>query len=51
MWGYRLEMQNRVLLLMQDIWRQGSVVEDWRDAVVVPIPKKGDLGYTITGGA
>ena len=37
------EMQNRLLLLMQDIWHQGSVVEDWRDAVVVPIPKKGDL--------
>ena len=37
------EMQNRLLLLIQDIWRQGSVVEDWRDAVVVQIPKKGDL--------
>ena len=37
------ELQDRLLQLMQDMWGQGSVVGDWRDAVVVPIPKKGDL--------
>ena len=25
------------------MWRSGSVVSDWRDAIIVPIPKKGDL--------
>ena len=28
---------------MQDVWEQGAVVEDWKHAVIVPIPKKGDL--------
>ena len=37
------EFQERLLLLMDDIWRGGTVVKDWRDAEVVPIPKKGDL--------
>ena len=30
-------------MLMQDVWREGKVVDDWKDAVVVPIPKKGNL--------
>ena len=25
------------------MWERGSVVSDWRDAEIVPIPKKGDL--------
>ncbi len=25
------------------VWRKGSVPSDWRDAILVPIPKKGDL--------
>jgi len=29
--------------LLQDIWRDGEVVADWKDAEVVPVPKKGDL--------
>ena len=37
------DIQDRLLQLIQDMWAQGTVVEDWRDAVVVPIPKKGDL--------
>ena len=37
------ELQERLLLLMDDIWRGGTVVKDWWDAEVVPIPKKGDL--------
>ena len=36
-------MQDQLLLLIQDMWCQGSVVSNWRDAVVVLIPKKGDL--------
>ena len=28
---------------MQKVWEEGKVVRDWQDAVVVPIPKKGDL--------
>ena len=32
---------DRLLELMQVMWRE--VVADWKDAEVVPIPKKGDL--------
>ena len=34
---------NRLLELMRALWREGEVVTDWKDAEVVPIPKKGDL--------
>ena len=30
---------------MEQIWEGGCVVDDWKDAVVVPIPKKGDLRH------
>ena len=33
----------RLLQLMQDIWRNGEVVADWKDAEIVPVRKKGDL--------
>ena len=33
----------RLLELMQVMWREGEVVADWKNAEVVPIPKKGDL--------
>ena len=36
-------LQDRLLQLMQDIWRDGEVVADWKDAEIVPVPKKGDL--------
>ncbi len=36
-------LMDRLLVLMQDVWREGEVVGDWKDAVVVPIPKKGNL--------
>ena len=29
--------------LMEQVWREGKTPQDWRDAVLVPIPKKGDL--------
>ena len=41
---YMEEQRCKTLLqLIQDMWGKGTVVGDWRDAVVVPIPKKGDL--------
>ena len=42
-WVGPAALQDRLLLLMEDIWKEGAVVTDWRDAVIVPIPKKGDL--------
>ena len=37
------ELQDRLLLLMDDVWKRGKVVKDWQDAEIVPIPTKGDL--------
>lgn len=37
------ELQDRLLLLLEEVWNARSVVQDWKDAVIVPIPKKGDL--------
>lgn len=37
------ELQDRFLKLMEQAWKNGKVVGDWKDAVNVPIPKKGDL--------
>ena len=34
---------DRMLGLMQEKWRKGEVVADWKNAEIVPIPKKGDL--------
>lgn len=28
---------------MQNIWEKGRGAKDWQNAVVIPIPKKGDL--------
>ena len=36
---------DRVLELIQVIWSEGKVVDDWKNADVVPIPKKGDLQH------
>ena len=32
-----------LLVLVQNVWREGCVPKDWRDALIVPVPKKGDL--------
>ena len=32
-----------LLKLVGDVWRQCKVPADWRDAMLVPLPKKGDL--------
>ena len=31
--------------LFQTVWKEGRVPEEWRDAILIPIPKKGDLSY------
>ena len=36
-------LYDRLLQVMQDVWRSERVVDDWKNAVIVPIPKKGDL--------
>ena len=30
-------------VLFQRVWREGQVFAAWRDSLVVPVPKKGDL--------
>ena len=40
-----------LLELMQDMWRRGEVIAEWKDAEVVPIPKKGTFTLVIIGGA
>ena len=37
------DLLDRLLLVMQDVWRERAVVKDWKDAEIIPIPKKGDL--------
>ena len=38
---------DRLFMLMQVVWREGGIpiARDWRDALIVPVPKKGDLQY------
>ena len=38
-----VELTDRLLQYIQPVWQEGTVVEDWRDAEIVPIPKKGNL--------
>lgn len=37
------ELEDRILKIMEQMWEEECVVDDWKNAVVVPIPKKGDL--------
>ena len=37
------ELTDRLLQLIQHVWQEGTVVEDWRNAEIVLIPKKGNL--------
>ena len=41
----RYEFSKRLLELVHDVWEKRSVPDDWRDAVLIPIPKKGDLSH------
>ena len=36
-------LHSRLLTLMEAVWREGEVFKDWKDAVIVPVPKKGNL--------
>ena len=38
-----VELRDRIVTLMKQMWAEGTVVRDWKDAEIVPIPKKGDL--------
>jgi len=33
----------RLLVLMQTVWKGGCVFKDWRDALIVPVPNNGGL--------
>ena len=37
------EMMDHIIDLFATVWREEEVPQDWRDALLVPIPKKGDL--------
>ena len=37
------EFLDRLVRLVQDVWREGRVPGDWCDAILVPSPKKRDL--------
>ena len=37
------ELHTRHVELIRVVWSEGNVVADWRGAVIIPIPKKGDL--------
>ena len=44
------EMCDRLLMVMKDMWEEGRVVDDWRNAEIVPIPKKGHVIWSVTTG-
>ena len=37
--------------LMTVVWENRYVPHQWADAILIPIPKKGNLAAVITGGA
>ena len=37
------EFLDALLKLVEEVWKESSVPRDWSNAVLVPIPKKGDL--------
>ena len=39
------EFPKRLLELVHDVWKEKSVPAEWRDAILIPIPKKGDLSH------
>jgi len=41
--GINVCLQCELLVLMREVWKMGCVVQDWKDAEIVPIPKKGDV--------
>ena len=39
------DFPKRLLELVHDVWKEKSVPTEWRDAILIPIPKKGDLSH------
>ena len=37
------ELGDRILDLIKVVWEEETVVKDWKDATIMPIPKKGNL--------
>ena len=37
------EVVNRLAQLCNQVWSEGEVPRDWKDGIVIPLPKKGDL--------
>jgi len=36
-------LRDKLLALMRDVWNKGEVFDAWRDALIIPVPKKGNL--------
>ena len=41
--SYEEDFMDALLTLVHRVWRESRVPQDWTDAILVPIPKKGDL--------
>ena len=39
------ELLHRLLELLQKVWREGTVMRDWKNAEILPIQKMGDLKH------
>ena len=39
------EFPKRLLELVHDVWKEKNFPNNWCDAILIPIPKKGDLSY------
>ena len=37
------EMINRITRLCNQVWKMGIVPRDWKDGIIIPLPKKGNL--------
>ena len=38
-----LVLRDKLLSLMKAVWKKAEVFRDWSDAVIVPVPKEGNL--------
>jgi len=36
-------LRDKLLELMRNVWNEGEVFDAWRDTLIVPVPKKGNL--------